>query len=493
MDLGWEDLINIQHLHWKFKDSNRILEGFNSFKIYRNDKLSLVLELIYKPSGARFSDTAFFVEPARKEGEVYITDGHLILENIFDENVVLEICGISLANTNITNDNNGTTATITCSASTIKKTDNSKKTSGKENFTIDWITNLDIGNYTWSSWIRESKEKKITRNFQSNNKTISFVEKREGNINNSKCCCIEVNGLSIFFGHTECPQIDKKYHTGFILYSEECDTEFRKKIRNALSFILGCKLVHVSSVLKDENYNSIEYEIHTQFAINELYHFSFSLPPSPLHPADAKYMFLGEDEIGLMVQKIINSYDDYDFSHFSWLYWHAVASPLHLKGVGFGATLEFVQRKFIEKNAAKFNTKLVDKSLWKPLHQSLSQILIETDYLNEDDKKLFLNKLSNLNQTPQSILTNRFYEILELSLGALEIISFKQRNNSAHGNKSDDSEVIPLIREVKILRILCNRIILRIYNLSDLYNDFYSFGFPTRYLQDSITDQTLDV
>lgn len=493
MDLGWEDLMKIKGLHWRFKDSNRILEGFDSFKIYRNDKFSLVLELIYKPSGARFSDTDFFVEPARKEGEVYITDGHLILENIFDKNVTLEIFGISLANKNITSDNNGTTATIRCSTSTIKKIDSSKKISQKEKFTIDWVTNLKIGKYMWSSWITENKENKITRNFQSAKKTISFVEKRDGNINNSKCCCIEVNGLNIFFGHTECPQINKKYHTGFILYSEECDSEFRKKVRNALSFILGCKLVHVSSVLKDENYNSIEYEIHTQFAINELYHSSFSLPPSPLHPADAKYFFLGEDEIGLMVQKIINAYDDYDFSHFSWLYWHAVASPLHLKGVGFGATLEFIQRKFIEKNAAKFHTKLVDKILWKSLYESLSQTLLGADYLNEGDKQLLLNKLSNLNQTPQSILTNRFYETLELSLGTLEITSFKQRNNSAHGNKSNDSEVIPIIREVKILRILCNRIILRIYNLSDLYNDFYSFGFPIRYLPDSITDQTLDV
>jgi len=488
MNLGWEDLINIEPSHWEFKDSNRILEGFSSFNIYRNDKLSLVLELIYKPSSARFHDTDFFVEPIRKEGEVYITDGYLILKNIFDENITIEISGISLANTNITNDNNGTTATITCSTSTIKKIDTSKKYSQKEKFTIDWVTNLDIGNYTWSSWIRENKENTITRNFQSTKKTISFVEKRDNNTNNSKCCCIEVNGFSIFFGHTECSQIDKKYHTGFILYSQECDGEFRKKVRNALSFILGSKLVHVSSVLKDENYNSIEYEIHTQFAINELYHSSFSLPPSPLHPTNAKYMLLGEEEIGLMVQKIINSYDDYDFSHFSWLYWHAVASPLHLKGVGFGATLEFIQRKFIEKNAAKFHTKLVDKSLWKSLHQSLSQTLKEADYLNQDDKKLLLNKLSNLNQTPQSILTNRFYEALELCLGTLEITSFKQRNNSAHGNKSNDSEIIPLIREVKILRILCNRIILRIYNLSDLYNDFYSFGFPIRYLQDSLTD-----
>ena len=193
-----------------------------------------------------------------------------------------------------------------------------------------------------------------------------------------------------------------------------------------------------------------------------------------------------------MVQKILKYYDDYDFSHFSWLYWHAVASPLHLKGVGFGATLEFIQRKYIERNAGHFSEKLIDKKLWKPIYKKLSKILEDTENLSEHERKLLSNKLSNLNQTPQSILTNRFYEVLNLSLGNLESLSFKQRNNSAHGNKAEDSGIIPLVREVKILRIICNRIILRIYNLSEFYFDFYSFGFKIRNLSDSIPQSDID-
>ncbi|HIF5905441.1 TPA: hypothetical protein ACX3IK_002262, partial [Klebsiella variicola] len=105
------------------------------------------------------------------------------------------------------------------------------------------------------------------------------------------------------------------------------------------------------------------------------------------HPADTNYLFLGENEIGSMVQKIVTSYDDYDFSHFSWLYWHAVASPLHLKGVGFGASLEFIQRKYIENNATDFNQKLISKALWKPLYKSLSTILEDSTGLSERMKK----------------------------------------------------------------------------------------------------------
>lgn len=488
MNLGWEDLESIQCDYWKFKDSNRISHNFHSFKISRDDKLRLSIEITYKPVIQGASHKDFFMEPERKKGEVYIIDGYLILEHKYSNDVTLEISGMTLSNTNITHNQHETVATIICSISSIKKHNHLLEHSKKNKFTIDWITNLDVGQYSWTSWVNETYENKITRNFKSTRNTLSFLETNGHSSSNSKCCSIRVNEIDIFFGHTDCLTIDKKYNTGFILYSKECNNELRKKIRDALSFILGCKLTHISSTLKDENYNSIESEIHTQYAINDLYYTANSLPPAPLHSADSKYFFLGENEISQMVQKIVDHYDEYDFSHFSWLYWHAAASPLHLKGVGFGATLEFIQRKFIEKNPAKINTRLVDKNLWKPLHLSLSQIITEATFLGEEDKKLLSNKLSGLNQTPQSILANRFYETLNLTLGTLETTSFKQRNNSAHGNKSDDSEIIHLIREVKILRVLCNRIILRIYNLSDVYNDSYSFGFPVRHLQDSITD-----
>ncbi|EPA7871841.1 MULTISPECIES: hypothetical protein [Citrobacter] len=486
MNLGWEDLENIQSSHWQLKESDRILNNFHSFEIFRDDKLSLKLKITYKLVNQHFSEDYFYKEPERRAGEVYVTDGFLILENIFDENVMLEITGITLINKNIVHNEHEIVATITCAINNLKKSNDSENNLGKDKFTIDWITNLDIGNYHWSSSVNEKSEKKTTRDFKSVNNTISFTENRDNFSSSSNCCNIRINNLDIFFGRTDCPNIDKKYNPGFILYSEKCNSDLRKKIRNALSFILGCKLIHISSVLKDENYNSVEYEIHTQSAINDLYHSSYTLPPSPLHPADTNYLFLGENEIGLMVQKIVTSYDDYDFSHFSWLYWHAVASPLHLKGVGFGASLEFIQRKYIENNATDFNQKLISKALWKPLYKSLSTILEDSTGLSEDEKRLLSNKLSSLNQTPHSILTSRFYELLNLSLGDLELISFKQRNNSAHGNKSDEDGIIPLVREVKILRILCNRIILRIYNLSDYYNDFYSLGFQTRHLSDSI-------
>jgi len=488
MNIGWEDLNNIECTRWKFQKSDRVRSDFHSFKISRDNKLALKIEITYKPTALQTSNISYFHEPKRKAGEVYTIDGYLHLTNIYAPSKTLELLGISLISSNIRTYHDETTATITCAILSINEVNNSKDDIEESNFTLDWITNLDISNYMWSSGVKETKESTITRIFSSQKKSISFMQSSESISNNSNNCCIRVQDVDIFFGTTDCSEIDKKYNPGFILYSKNCDNEFRKKVRNALSFILGCKIIHIASSLKDKHYNSIEFEIHTQSTINELYHTSYNHPPSPLYPSGASYAYLGEDEISLMTEKIISEYDKYDFNHFSWIYWHAIASPLHLKGVGFGATLEFIQRKYIEQNPSSFDTKLISKQQWKILHQSLLSVVNSDKSLDEESKRLLLSKISGLNQTPQSILTTRFYETLNLPLGSLEKNSFRQRNNSAHGNKQEEDNVIPDIREIKLLRIVCNRIILRIYDLSDCYHDFYSLGGALRNLEDPIPE-----
>lgn len=229
MSLGWEDLENIQCSHWQLKDSDRIINKFHSFNIFRDDKLNLKIEIIYKPNNKGFSDDSFFKEPKRKEGEVYITDGYCILENIFAEHVTLNLTGITLLNKNIKTNAHETIVTITCSIADIKKSNRLKDDSEKHKFTIDWVTNLDIGRYTWSSWIHEKHEGKIAREFKSVRKTISFSEINGEISYNSKCCSIRINDLDIFFGNTECTNIDKKYNTGFILYSKNVITTLEKK------------------------------------------------------------------------------------------------------------------------------------------------------------------------------------------------------------------------------------------------------------------------
>ncbi|WP_137547190.1 hypothetical protein, partial [Escherichia coli] len=87
MNIGWEDLEKIQCDHWKFKDSNRILNNFHSFRISRDDKLRLILEITYKPPKKEALNIIFFNEPERKEGDIYKIDGYLILEDINNKNI----------------------------------------------------------------------------------------------------------------------------------------------------------------------------------------------------------------------------------------------------------------------------------------------------------------------------------------------------------------------------------------------------------------------
>lgn len=198
MNLGWEDLENIQYSHWQFKDSDRLLSNFHCFEIFRDDKLNLKIKLVYKPIKRRFSDNDFYIEQERKEGEVYINNGYLLLENIFNNEVTLEITGITLTNKNIKHNDSEIIATITCSIDNIKKSDKSKNNAEKANYSIDWVTNLDIGGYGWSSGVKETVKKTITRDFNSQHKTISFFESQDHISNNFNCCNIRVNDLDIF-------------------------------------------------------------------------------------------------------------------------------------------------------------------------------------------------------------------------------------------------------------------------------------------------------
>ncbi len=198
MNLGWEDLENIQSNHWQLKESDRILNNFHSFEIFRDDKLSLKLKITYKLVNQHFSDDYFYKEPERRAGEVYVTDGFLTLENIFDENVMLEITGITLINKNIVHNEHEIVATIMCAINNLKKSNDLGNNLGKNKFTIDWITNLNIGNYHWSSSVTEKSEKKTTRDFKSVNNTISFTENRDNFSSNSNCCNIRINDLDIF-------------------------------------------------------------------------------------------------------------------------------------------------------------------------------------------------------------------------------------------------------------------------------------------------------
>jgi hypothetical protein len=95
-------------------------------------------------------------------------------------------------------------------------------------------------------------------------------------------------------------------------------------------------------------------------------------------------------------------------------------------------------------------------------------------------KRELTAKVSQLNSASIRTRNRRFLQALNLESNELEEKSWMRRNSAAHGELAGDEEMVELMREIKILRGLFHRILLRMTDASGEYIDYHSLGFPSR-------------
>ncbi len=71
-----------------------------------------------------------------------------------------------------------------------------------------------------------------------------------------------------------------------------------------------------------------------------------------------------------------------------------------------------------------------------------------------------------------------------IALGPDESQAWKRRNDAAHGIAMEDGEELDVIRDIKLLKVMFHRMVLRIINGADTYHDYATPGFPIRKLAD---------
>lgn len=185
-----------------------------------------------------------------------------------------------------------------------------------------------------------------------------------------------------------------------------------------------------------------------------------------------------------VVSSVYKVYDKYNFKHLFWLYWYAQTSAPHNAGVQFGACIEFLQRNYLSKDGKKV---IKNRNTWSSFREKSLKIISELE-IDENTKNILTEKINNLNSLPQKKLLEKFLMSINITFSKIELEAWQQRNDSAHGNPVKNNNYIKLIREIKILRTLLNRLILRISQGSKYYIDYYSIGNPLRELSSSIPD-----
>ena len=108
---------------------------------------------------------------------------------------------------------------------------------------------------------------------------------------------------------------------------------------------------------------------------------------------------------------------------------------------------------------------------------------IEQTDISDEAKAGLVQKLANFNQVDQRPLLKAVFATLDLKLGEDEDAAWRRRNKAAHGMPIPEGQELAAIRDMKLLRGLFQRMLLRITNAADQYIDYTSPNCPFRRLE----------
>lgn len=250
---------------------------------------------------------------------------------------------------------------------------------------------------------------------------------------------------------------------GIILYKKNLDLEKREKIRKIISYILGCPLVYYGyTFINKYMISSFSYSKNINSNEKNLLNINFQLPTA-LDFASAN--IINEKIFQNLVIEIFQKYDAYDFGNIVFNYWIAVGSNSITAAVLHGAIVEKLQSKYMEINNVSYS-KVLDRSAFKKLKQKL-ELQFDDFEISDDQKKIFLNKIGNMNTYSQKDKMNFFCQDVSLTLSEIENKAWQQRNDAAHGN--DITDYNEAWKNTLILRELVNKFLLRLLTSSEYY------------------------
>lgn len=344
-------------------------------------------------------------------------------------------------------------------------------------YTIDWLDNVP-NVYHWPDTLKTTVSTTTTRIIALDDEgiTLSSSEGREGF--GKHVVKIIVGGTDVFFCALAREDISDRISPGCLIYRGTPDDEFRKRVRNALSFALGSFLVDLGSAAYTSDWSLHSLHLKRAYSIGRKVYDLPHLHPAPLHPSWQH----GVERAPLhrFVNSIIARYDDLDFGNLSWAYWHALCVTPHIAGVHFGAAIEALQRQYIKANPTKIQTKIVaDREAWRKLSDGVLRAITESD-VPEDSKAALQENMGALNNVSQRTKMETILQHINTALGPDEALAWRRRNDAAHGNALTPGGELSLIHDNNVLRMLLHRMVLRITNASDSYFDYATPGFPIR-------------
>jgi len=459
---GHFEIDNVGPLHAPLRD----------LKIKRDNKLKIVLTTT---SDADAKSNSVDHPP----GTVRINNDLIELTGISGSKVIMN--AVQPFKYNISTDSNGNS--IRTELSSINSIEATIREANTGRYLIEWIENVDDGHFFWPDLFETNIVNSTLISIGEGSNKIEIQDKSDSKSFGRKCIHLSIKEHQLYLVSSDEDTKSFGVKSGFIIYLGIPSDEERKKIRNCLSFVLGRPLIKTGYSIFDSEWRIVSFKAISSYSMNGAAFSLQSLPPAPLgkqHQGE-----LDKNIVSQLANSIYKNYDIYKFGYLSWAYWHAVCAPIHIAAVHFSACIESLQNSYIENHDNIFRTTLIDRSKWKIFKKEVLEILTKLE-LDATENKVLENKVNSLNQTPQSILTERFLDSLGLQFSEIEKAAWKQRNNAAHGNEIKDGSEIQLIRELKVLKVIFHRVFMKIVGGGKYYIDYYSIGFPIKFITDPI-------
>jgi hypothetical protein len=324
-------------------------------------------------------------------------------------------------------------------------------------YLIEWLDNIDTSLYIWPHGLKEESVTTFTRTFLDDSEA-SAQHSIEKNYSVKDCLKLNVAGNEIYIVPSTNKSSKRSSGHGFILYKKFPPEDFRRKIRECLSFTFGQPLIYLGYTLLSNHFEFIGFKAISPYTYDEKIYDVQASPPTSVGNEHANK--IDPNIFGNTVNSLFKHYDELNFQHIFWIYWHAFMSPPHSQPAQLGAGIEALQQAYRKSNRPEYKTQLLSTENARHLKSEYIKLVNEMN-LNEDEKDALLKKASTLNNPSQDTLNDRFFACLSLKMCDKEKSAWKRRNDSAHGKIIERDDFLALLNDIEILKSIFNRIIIK--------------------------------
>jgi hypothetical protein len=190
---------------------------------------------------------------------------------------------------------------------------------------------------------------------------------------------------------------------------------------------------------------------------------------------------LAAPQLTRAIQAFVTAFDTLDLANLHWAFWHACAATPHIAPAHFGAAIEGLQSAYTRTNPGKVRGGWAAREEWKALKTVLSGA-IDCAVIPEEAREALKDKLTTFNSIDQRQRLKDIMATLNLELSEDEDAAWRRRNKAAHGAPIPEGQEVAAIRDMKLLRGLFQRLLLRMTNAADQYIDYTSPNHDYRHL-----------